>query len=167
MSKYVEDDLEFDFSWAESSFNYDDDVKHAGHEMKRVDFIAKQEGKCYFLEVKDPDHPRAEQNLESNKQKLLSGNLVPDLAAKYRDSLWFQALSYKVQKELHYVVLFSMKEIEPALLLSRSDALYKAIPVSHPEWIMSMASTCVILNLEQYKRQFGENSVRRISESGA
>ncbi len=164
MTKYIEDDLEFDFSWADSSFNYDDDTKLSGNEMKRVDFIAEKNGKCFLIEIKDPDHPKGERNLKDNKQKLLSGKLVPDLAIKFRDSLWFRALSYKAQKELHYVVLFSMKSIEPALLLSRSDALYKAIPITHPEWVMNMANSCIILNIEQYKKQFGEDSVRRISD---
>jgi hypothetical protein len=167
MTKFTEDDLEFDFSWADYSENYDCDVKHAGHEMKRVDFIAEKGNQCYFFEIKDPDHPKAGRNLEGNKVKFLAGNLVHDLAAKYRDSLWFKALCYEAQKELHYVVLFSMKSMDPALLMARSDALKKAIPLTHREWVMDMASSCIILNLEQFKKRFGHESVRRISESGA
>ena len=167
MAKYIEDDLEFDFSWADTSENYDCDIKHSGHAMKRVDFIAEKSNKCFFIEVKDPDHPKGARYINSNKEKFLSGNLVPDLASKYRDSLWFKTLSNQAQKKLHYVVLFSMKSMEPALLMARSDALKKAIPLSHKDWVMDMASSCIILNIDQYKKQFGENSVRRLSESGA
>ena len=167
MTKFVEDDLEFDFSWADLGENFDCDTRHAGHQMKRVDFIAEKGNQCFFIEIKDPDHPKASQNLAENRDKFLNGNLVHDLAGKYRDSLLFKTLCNSAQKELHYIVLFSMKCMVPALLMARNDALKKAIPISHKEWGAVMAKSCLILNIEQFKKIFGEQSVRRISEGVA
>lgn len=167
MTKFVEKDLEFDFSWADLGENFDCDTRHAGHQMKRVDFIAEKGNQCFFIEIKDPDHPKASQNLAENRDKFLKGNLVHDLAIKYRDSLLFKSLCNPPEKELHYIVLFSMKSMDPALLMNRNDALKKAIPISHKEWGKVMAKSCLILNIEQFKKHFGEQSVRRISEGVA
>lgn len=167
MTKFVEADLEFDFSWADLSENFDCNKRHAGHQMKRVDFIAEKENQCFFIEIKDPDHPKATQNLEDNRVKFMSGNLIHDLAIKYRDSLLFKTLCNSAQNELHYIVLFSMKSMDPALLMARNDALKKAIPISHKEWGKVMAKSCLILNIELFKKRFGEQSVRRISEGVA
>lgn len=167
MTKFIEDDLEFDFSWADLSENFDCNTRHSGHEMKRVDFIVEKGDQRFFIEIKDPDHPQAGQNLEDNRKKFLSGNLVNELGGKYRDSLLFKTLCNVHQKELHYIVLFSMKSMDPALLMARNDALKKAIPITHKEWGMEMATSCLILNIEQFKKKFGEQSVRRISEGVA
>jgi len=163
MTVLAEDDLKFDFSNALNAFSFDDDALHGNHTMKRVDFIAEYEDKWVFLEIKDPDNPAAA-NPQALKQKLLSGNLIPDLAGKYRDSLWFRALSSKLgSKPVHYIVLLSMASLEPALLLTQQDKLHKALPLTHTEWCMPFASACLILNLAQYQSKFGADSVRRIS----
>ncbi len=135
-----EDDLEFDFSAAIEVIRFDDNTLHGKSTMKRVDFIAEYEDRFVFLEVKDPDNPAAVKP-EAFSKKLLSGNLIPDLAGKYRDTLWFRTLSGKVGKPVHYVVLLSMASLDPA----------------------PFAQACVVLNLDQYKKQFGASSVRRLS----
>lgn len=166
MTKLVELDLEFDFSDAINAVQFDDTTTHGNSSMKRVDFIVEYED-CYrFIEVKDPDI-----NLEGDHSsflaKLQSGKLVTSLAGKYRDSLLFRVLSNKCDKDLHYIVLLSMASIEPPMLLNKLDALRREIPLNHNDWAISSAKSCVILNLEQYKRRFGESSVRRISDGGA
>jgi len=166
VTKLVELDLEFDFSGAIDAVQFDDDSTHGNSSMKRVDFIVEYED-CYrFIEVKDPDID-LEGDHSSFLGKLQSGKLVASLAGKYRDSLLFRLLSNKCDKDLHYVVLLSMASIEPPMLLNKLDALRHAMPLNHNDWVMSSAKSCVILNLEQYKRHFGENSVRRISDGAA
>lgn len=162
MTKLAEDDLEFDFGAAIEALRFDDNALHGQSTMKRVDFVAEYEDCLVFLEVKDPDKPSAA-NPGALKQKLLSGNLIPDLAGKYRDSLWFRALSCKVNKPVHYVVLLSMSSLEPALLLNKQDELHRSLPIMHRDWSMPLATACVVMNLEQYKKQYGAYSVRRIS----
>jgi hypothetical protein len=166
VTKLVENDLEFDFSDAMSAIQFDDDGTHGNSSMKRVDFIAEYE-ECYrFIEVKDPDIPDAK-NCDGFLEKFQSGNLISNLAGKYRDSILFRVLSNKADKEFDYIVLLSMSSLEPALLLNKQDDLHRSIPHNHSQWNLPCARNCVILNLEQYKNQFGENSVRRLSASGA
>ncbi len=162
MSTLSEGDLEFDFSPAIQATRFDDDDLHGKSTMKRVDFIVEFKERIVFLEVKDPDNPAAI-NSQAFKKKLLSGNLIPDLAGKYRDSLWFWKLSEKPGKPVHYVVLLSMANLDPALLLAKQDELHRSLPINHKDWSKPFAKACVILNLDQYRRQYGASSVRRIS----
>jgi hypothetical protein len=159
----TENDLEFDFSSALAAIIFDDDALHNPSTFKRVDFIAEFNDRFVFLEIKDPDQPGAA-NPDAFKTKLLTGNLIPDLAGKYRDSSWFRTLSGKATKPIHYIVLISMASLEPALLLAKQDELKRSLPITHTDWSAPCAAGCVILNIEQYKKQFGETSVRRVSE---
>ena len=133
--------------------------------MKRVDLIFEHNDKVIFLEVKDPDMPGAV-NPDKLRQDLQGGNLIPDLAAKYRDSLLFTGLrGGYYNKPIHYIVLISMASLDDALILNKTDVLRAAIPVSHPQWNgNSAAAACVILKLENYKQQFGDGSVWRASD---
>ena len=162
MTLLTENDLEFDFSSALEAIVFDNDVLHKPSTLKRVDFIAEFNDRFIFLEVKDPDVPGVV-DPEALRTKLLSGNLIPDLAGKYRDSLWFRTLSGKAAKPIHYVVLLSMASLDPALLLAKQDELKRSLPLTHSDWSNPCAQACVILNFDQYKKQFGPNSVRRLS----
>ena len=162
MTVLVENDLEFDFSSAMEAIIFDDDTLHNPSTIKRVDFIAEFNDRFIFLEVKDPDMPGAA-NPEAFKTKLLTGNLIPDLAGKYRDSSWFRSLSGKATKPIHYIVLISMASLEPALLLAKQDELKRSMPITHKDWSAPCVAGCAILNMDQYKKQFGANSVRRLS----
>lgn len=162
MTVLTEKDLEFDFGSALEAIVFDDDALHNPSTIKRVDFIAEFNDRFVFLEIKDPDQPGAA-NPEAFKTKLLTGNLIPDLAGKYRDSSWFRTLSGKATKPIHYVVLLSMASLDPALLLTKQDQLKSSLPITHTDWSAPCAAGCIILNLEQYKKQYGQNSVRRLS----
>lgn len=166
MTELIEDDLAFDFSGAVHAFKFDDDLLHASSTMKRVDFIAEYED-CYrFIEVKDPDIPGVS-NLQGFVDKFRSGKLLNSLAGKYRDSLLFRHLSNKCDKKIEYIILLSMASLDPALLINKQDNLHRIIPVTHSSWSENCAAVCVILNMETYKRRYGEHSVRRISDGGA
>lgn len=158
----TENDLAFDFSIALNAINFDDDALHQPSTIKRVDFIAEYADKIVFLEVKDPDIPGAA-NPEAFVNKLQSGQLIAELAAKYRDTHWFRQLSGHVDKPIYYVVLLAMESLEPALLLTKQDQLQRAIPITHQHWSAPCAQTCIILNLAKYQAYFGANTVRRLS----
>ncbi len=162
MTVLIENDLAFDFGSALEAIVFDDDALHNPSTIKRVDFIAEFSDRFVFLEIKDPDQPGAA-NPEAFKTKLLTGNLIPDLAGKYRDSSWFRTLSGKATKPIHYVVLLSMASLDPALLLTKQDQLKSSLPITHTDWSAPCASGCAILNLEQYKKQYGQTSVWRLS----
>lgn len=163
MATYREGDLEFDFGTAIQETRFDDDAVHGtSSTMKRVDFIVEHQDRFMFVEVKDPDNPMAS-NVPGFRQKLSSGKLITSLAGKYRDSLLFHKLAERDTKPIDYIVLLSMSSLDPALLLNKQDELQRSLPHSHGDWSEPCARACVILNLEQYKRQFGADSVRRIS----
>lgn len=164
MNTLQEEDLIFDVTSAVSAEKFDDNAIHGTNStMKRVDIILEHNDKVIFLEVKDPDMPGAA-NPDGLKQDLQGGNLIPDLAAKYRDSLLFTNFRGGYDKPIHYVVLISMASLDDALILNKIDALRTAIPVSHPQWNGNSAASCVILKLENYKQQFGDGSVWRASD---
>lgn len=157
-----ENDLEFYFESAVEAIVFDDNELHKGNSIKRVDFIVEFNDRFDFIEVKDPDIPSAA-NPAAFKDKLMNGNLIPDLASKFRDTVWFRTHSEKVNKPIHYVVLISMESLEPALILSRLDHLKSCLPIRHNDWPEPSVRSCVILNLEQYKKRYGQDSVRRLS----
>lgn len=165
MNTIQEGDLIFDVTDSKNAEKFDDSAIPARQStMKRVDFIIEKEDRFIFLEVKDPDMPRAV-NPGKLKQELQSGNLVPELAGKYRDSLLFAKLCEGYDdKPIDYIVLISMASLEDALILAKTDALKSAIPISHPKWSQNAANSCMILKLDAYKQVFGENSVWRKSD---
>jgi len=163
MTKLFEMDLEFDFSDAIHAFQFDDDSYHGKSTLQRVDFIAEYDD-CYrFVEVKDPDIPGAG-NVEGFMEKYKSGKLIQSLSGKYRDTLFFRTLQKKIDKKIEYIVLLSMQTLKAPLLLSKQDELHRSIPFRHQDWTDDCAAVCVVLNLQQWKKRFGENSVRRLSE---
>jgi len=163
MTKLVEIDLEFDFSDAIHVFQFDDDSYHGNSSLQRVDFIAEYEDCHHFIEVKDPDIPGAT-NVDGFIEKFRSGKLIQSLSGKYRDSLFFRTIQNKVDKKIKYIVLLSMQSLDAPLLLTKQDELHRSIPFSHSDWPSDSAASCIVLNLQQWKRVFGENSVRRLSE---
>lgn len=162
MTLLTEEDLEFNFPEALSAVRFDDDAVHGKSTMKRVDFIVEYTDKFHFIEIKDPDNPSAS-NPTAFVNKLKSGKLVTDLAGKYRDSLWFHMLSGKGGKNVEYIVLLSIKALDPAMLLAKQDSLHAALPLNHKDWTSPSANSCVILNMAQYTKRFGATSVRRVS----
>lgn len=164
MTTIQEDDLIFDVTSAVSAEKFDDNAIHGTKStMKRVDFIIEEADRIIFLEVKDPDMPGTV-NPEKLKQDLQCGNLIPDLAGKYRDSLLFTRLRGGYDKPINYVVLISMSCLDDALILNKTDVLKSAIPISHRQWNQNSANSCVILKLEAYKQAFGDQSVWRASD---
>jgi len=164
MKTIQEDDLIFDVSSAVNAERFDDNNLHGGiSTIKRVDFIIEHNDEFIFLEVKDPDKPGAS-NPEKFKQDLFGGVLIPDLAGKYRDTLFFSSLRKAYEKPITYVVLICMKSLEKALLLAKTDALKGALPMTHKTWSKKSVDSCMILNLDAYKKSYGNESVWRESE---
>lgn len=166
MTTVQEFDLELSFPGATNVVHFDDDQYHASSTVQRVDFIAEYDEQHLFVEIKDPDIPTAE-HPAAFVQKLNSGKLVQSLAGKFRDTLFFRSAQGKNDHKVRYLVLLSMNSLDNALLLAKQDELRKAIPIRHADWAEDCAASCIILNFEQWKRQFGEQSLRRISEATA
>jgi len=156
-------DLEISFAGATAVINFDDAQYHTPNTIKRVDFIAEYHNRDIFVEIKDLDIPNP-QNIEGFLTKLGSGVLVQNLAGKFRDTVFFRTAQGISDRSIVYVVLLSMQSLDVALLLNKQDQLKRSIPIRHSDWSRDCATSCVILNLEQWKRKFGAQTVRRISE---
>lgn len=163
MTTVRELDLELTFQEAKQVIHFDDAAYHGASTAKRVDFIAEYDGRDIFVEVKDPDDPSAK-NPAAFEKKLQSGNLVQSLSGKFRDTRFFRSLQGKGDREIIYIALISMAKLEPALILAKQDELKRSIPLSHADWQRDCAASCIVLNVAQWKKQFGDQSLRRISE---
>ncbi|MGO7078403.1 hypothetical protein ACCT03_32020 [Rhizobium johnstonii] len=155
-------DLEFSFPTANKVIPFDNNEYHSGSTIKRVDFIAEYDGKHIFIEIKDPDQPNAN-DVSSFIKKMKSGNLIQSLSGKFRDTLFFRSIQGNVDIDVIYIVLISMRILDPALLLAKQDELVRSIPIRHSDWARDCAANCIIMNVEQWKRMFGEHSIRRVS----
>ena len=98
------------------------------------------------------------------REQLSGGNLIPDLASKYRDTLFFTSLRKRYEKRIAYVVLICMNSLDDALLLAKTDALKGAIPMTHRTWSHDSLDSCVILKLDAYKKAYGKETVWRASD---
>lgn len=164
MKRIQEGDLFFDVSSAINVEKFDDNTIHGSKStIKRVDIIIEYPKNFIFLEVKDPDMPGAS-NPEKLKQDLQSGNLISDLASKYRDTLFFSSLRKAYEKPITYVVLICMQSLEDALLLAKTDALKEALPMAHESWSKNSVDSCVILKLDAYEKAYGKGTVWRASD---
>jgi hypothetical protein len=166
MTTVQEYDLEIAFPEANAVIHFDDPAYHGNSTMQRVDFIAEYDDRSVFVEIKDPDNPGAK-NVTAFEQKLNSGKLVQSLSGKFRDTLFFRSIQGKDDLSVVYVVLLSMQKLEAALLLTKQDELKKSIPIRHADWARDCAASCIILNVKQWKKRFGEQSIRRVSEGAA
>jgi hypothetical protein len=169
MIAFREGDLEIEFPDQVAPRRFDDPKTHKlAHCMKAVDCIFEWNGDTYFLEIKDPDSPRAQaQGREQFLQDFQSGILNNNLTYKYRDSFLYEYASGHIKGKTHYIVLLCMNRLDSYLLSNRSDELRKSIPLEGPSgpWQKSFVSTCTVLNIEAWKRHLKQFPVRRLSEA--
>lgn len=164
MSLLSERDLEFDFGSDISAIRFDDGATHATSSIQAVDFIVEYADRYMFVEVKDPDEPGVV-NPEAFREKFRSGELVRKLAGKLRDSLFFRMIQSVEKKPIEYVVLLSMEVLDDAALLLKVDELKLSLPIQNPKWPEDCVKSCVIMNIRQWKRKFGDGAIRRLSSA--
>jgi hypothetical protein len=145
---------------AVSGENFDREEVKQRTSIQPVDLIFEFENHSLFVEVKDPDIPGASKP-DGFKEKLQSGKVIRKVAGKFRDTLYFRINSGEQDKKVKYVFLLSMASLDSALLVTKQDELRQSLPASHPLWENNL--TCVIMNVEQWKRKFGDDSITRIS----
>jgi len=162
MTVVYELDLALTFKGANAVVHFDDSSYHVSSTIQRVDFIVEYDAYHVFLELKDPDTPTA-QNTPAFIQKLNSGKLIQSLAGKFRDTLFFRTMQGKTDILVVYLVLLAMRSLDAALLVTKQDELKRSIPIRHADWTRNSTPSCVILNAEQWKAKFGDESIRRIS----
>ncbi len=171
MKTFQEGDLEFEFPEQAVPRRFDDSKTHRlTHCMKAVDCIFEWGGDTFFLEIKDPDNPKTQTRGRGQfENDLQSGVLNSNLTYKYRDSFLYEYASGRVRGKVHYIVLLCMKSLDSYMLTSRGDELKKYLPLEGPSgpWQKGFVASCAVLNLEAWKRVFGQFPVRRLSETSS
>ena len=84
---FTEGDLEIDIPDVVNGGRFDGASHGLNRCMKAVDFVVELADRYLFVELKDPQHPRAtEQSRGEFIEKLGAGRLDEELKYKYRDS---------------------------------------------------------------------------------
>lgn len=168
MTVLTEGNLEFSFNAVQSVDRLDDAQHGMTHCMKAVDFIVESNDRYWFIEVKDPDNPRATAAAKKAfAENLKTGKLRKDLVIKYRDSFLYRWAMKKLDKPVKYVVLLCMKALDDAALLQQNDNLRRNLPTEKANsWQRPLADSCVILDFDGWNKQFPNWQVTRTSVEG-
>ena len=168
MKILVEGNLEINFPDYIDAIKFDETSTHGLSCMKAVDFIASTDDCVYFIEFKDPCDPCArEKDAAKFINDFRSGVLDQDLKYKYRDSFLYDwALSgiFSDEKRIYYYILIADDSIDRKLLLRRTDALRKRIPIrnaSPARWKRSICENCMVFNIETWNEKFPDLPVSR------
>jgi hypothetical protein len=163
----TEGNLQILFPAGISARKFDDDEQRLAHCMKAVDFIVELNDRYLFIEFKDPQHPNSQEG-DRNKfiHGFLAGNIDQDFKHKYRDSFLYEWASEKIEKPIYYFVLVALDTLTEAELITRTDALKRAIPVDGPpygRWKKKIVAGCALFNINSWNRVLSDYPVSRIT----
>jgi len=155
-----EGDLEFDFSDAVDTVKFDNDDHGLSHCMKAVDFIVEMPNCYFFIEVKDPSHPKA-RDLDEFYYKAKKGELSKVITGKFRDSFVYRWAQDKLEKPVRFICLMTLEE---ALLTNLQNQLKRDLPMEGPTlWAKQIAESCCIVNIDAWNRNYPNWPVCRLS----
>jgi len=168
--KLREDDLEIEFTDAIGGFVFDQMNKklpgyHGIGQMYRVDFIVEFTNDYLFVEVEDPENPKARKgNVKNFYTEIEEGELSSKFAAKFLDSFIYRWAEEKTDKKIHFINLVT---IDTELLPNFSDEIAKKIPPFgkiNPRWTRHLFYSCQVFNLKAWNDSFPKWPANRISE---
>lgn len=167
MTTLIEGNLRMVFPPAVTAWKFDEGASHGlSHCMKAVDFIVEESNRMSFIEIKDPEHPRApRENWEKFVSRFLSGKLDKDLKYKYRDTFLYQWAAGNVDKPIYYWVIVAIENLTTAALVARTNHLRRKLPVSGPpsgKWTRPIITDCMIFNIDTWNRYQGRFPLSRI-----
>jgi len=169
--KFQEGDLSIDFTDAINGLVFDQMKRHLPNyhgisEMHRVDFIVEVEDALIFVEIKDPENPKARaEGLRKFFQQLNDGTLYKTFACKFMDSFVYRWAEDEIKKPIHYI---SLVTLDKALLLNLSDEIAKQLPpTGRPvtRWQRAFLESCQVFNLETWNEEFPKWPVQRLSST--
>ncbi len=171
MQIVVADGFEFRFTNALDAFVFDekDSSKPTFHgaPMKAVDIVAEFNDCYYYIELKDytkqstTDDADAVIDKQESHQKHTNW-LKNYLKYKFRDSYLYRHAENKVDKPIHYLCLIIT--FDNALNTSIQSPLKRELPVGRASkrWGQALASSCHVLNLDNWKKNFPQWPVKRL-----
>lgn len=160
-----ESGLQFPF---DETCRFDGSGHGLSHCMKAVDFIINADDRDYFIEVKNPSHPKAS---KTNRDKFIrsfkSDELKKNLVQKFRDTLLYRFAEEKVDNPIHYLVLLCLDGlVDRSLLQAKTDDLRRHIPVGNDvaRWKQSLAEECIVLySPEDWNKHFPKWKIDPVS----
>ncbi len=168
--KLKERDIEFTFSNAIDAIIFDEmkdksaDNYHGVGAMHRVDFVVEFEEAIVFVEVKDPDNPKAKsEGLQKFHDELANDVLAETFVAKYIESFIYRWAEDKLNKPVHYLSLVTMDE---ELLGNLTDGIMRKMPPMNkavPRWKRQFVNNCQVFNIDSWNENFPKWPVKRVS----
>jgi hypothetical protein len=167
MTVLAENDLQISLPASVTGRKFDDGATHGlSHCMKAVDFIVELADRVLFIELKDPEDPKAmPKDRAEFIRKFLSGQLDADLKTKYRDSWLYEWAQGRAEKPVIYLVLMGASTLSDAELLARTDALKRQLPVTGPDarpWKKPFVAGCAVMNLAAWNKALPQFPASRV-----
>lgn len=161
-----EGNLEIQVNDAATWKKFDDPKLHGlSHCMKAVDFIIEFSDRIFFLEIKDPEAPKARpKNSRVFTENFKTTKLDNDLIYNFRDSFLYEWACNNIQKPIYYLIIVAIDKLSESELLTTADRLKRNIPVSGPTgvWKRSIVENCMVFNIKTWNRHFPQYPVSRV-----
>ena len=137
----------------------------ASHCMKAVDFVVEAPDRALFIELKDPEHPKAH---PVSPADYLGGKLVDDLIGKFRDSFLYRWARHQTTKPVYYYVVVAIESLTSTELAAQTDIVRRRLPVRAAmpaSWERALVEDFALLNVAAWNRNFPTFGLSRLSES--
>lgn len=132
-----------------------DDESRGVSQMHAVDWIVHCPAQTLFIEVKDIQSRKVRKynNRDEFAKRFQSGELIPNLVRKFRDSFLYEwACMHSVDSVSYFVVVDGVKR---ALLLQQTDRLKGELPEGRPTpWRRPLAHRCAIFDINKWNQTF-------------
>jgi len=169
VTKLQEGGLQIDFVGAQHVMKFDQNEPghpdyHDLQSMPRVDFIVEMEDAIYFVEVKDPGRPDAE-DVGGTKllKKIVEGTLEASLIEKYLFSFFFRWAERRLEKSVHYVSLITLESPLLQPIIDGLDRKLANLSKKSVRWGREPLVSCQVHNIETWAVNFPDWPVTRMA----
>lgn len=173
MSYLREGDIVIDVTRAKNAWHFDSgehqkicDKLH----LSRIDIVIELTSHIVFLEVKDPEQPRAVEHGQDAEfhQRLTNGQIIKESCSKFRDTLYFQRASSALSKPIICVLLLVSERLGRPEVEKMTKSLSKQLPAANRKpdmWDAPPFDKCFVLDQYSWESEFEGFSVYRASAS--
>ena len=166
MTVFTEGDLQISFPSSATARKFDDGSTHGlCHCIKAVDFIVELTDRFLFIEIKDPEDPKANpKDRQTFIPEFLVTGISEDLKYKYRDSFLYEWASEKADKPIYYLVLIAISGLTEADFIARADDLKRKIPLHGPSggvWKRQIVGDVIVFNLSVWNKHLKDFPIQR------